>query len=99
MKTAFLSGDRDEAKRDVYAEPPPELREKLQITKEKALKLETAIYGLRNTQRAWWKRVARDLTDTAWVQHQLDQRTLMFRMVFHTSDSSAFCGRFLGRWM
>ena len=48
VKTAFLSGDRDEAKRDVYAEPPQELRDKLQITREQVLKLETAVYGLRN---------------------------------------------------
>ena len=37
------------------------------------LKLETAAYGLRNAPRAWWKRVVRDLTETGWVQHQLDQ--------------------------
>ena len=52
MKTAFLSGDREEARRNVYAEPPPELREKLQITREQALTLETAVYGLRNAPRA-----------------------------------------------
>ena len=40
VKTAFLSGDRDEAKRDVCAEPPQELRDKLQITRESVLKLE-----------------------------------------------------------
>ena len=76
--TAFLSGDREEAKRDVYAEPPQELRDKLQITREQVLKLETAVYGLRNTPRAWWKRVVRDLTDTELIQHQLDQCTFMF---------------------
>ena len=51
-ETEFLSGDREEAKRDVYAEPPQELRDKLQITREQVLKLETALYGLRNTPRA-----------------------------------------------
>ena len=78
VKTAFLSGDREEAKRDVYAEPPQELRDKLQITREHVLKLETAVYGLRNAPRAWWKRVMRDLTDAGWIQHQLDQCTFMF---------------------
>ena len=57
VKTAFLSGDREEARRDVCAEPPPEMRDKLQITREQKLKLETAVYGLRNAPRAWWKRV------------------------------------------
>ena len=73
VKTAFLSGDREEARRDVYAEPPQEMRDKLQITREQVLKLETAVYGLRNAPRAWWKRVVRDLTETGWVQHQLGQ--------------------------
>ena len=31
VKTAFLSVDRDEARRDVYAEPPQEMRDRLQI--------------------------------------------------------------------
>ena len=48
VKTAFLSGDREETRRDVYAESPEELRDKLQITREQVLKLETAVYGLRN---------------------------------------------------
>ena len=73
MRTVFLSGDRKEARRDVYAEPPQEMRDKLQITREEVLKLETAVYGLRNAPRAWWKRVVRDLTETGWVHHQLDQ--------------------------
>ena len=62
MKTALLSGDREETRRDVYAEPPQEMRDKVQITREQVLKLETAVYGLRNAPRAWWKRVVRDLT-------------------------------------
>ena len=53
VKTAFLSGDREEGRRDVYAEPPQETRDKLQITREQVLKLETAVYGLRNVPRAW----------------------------------------------
>ena len=64
VKTAFLSGDREEARRDVYAKPLQEMRDKLQITREQVLKLETAVCGLRNAPRAWRKRVVRDLTDT-----------------------------------
>ena len=52
-ETAFLSGDREEARRDVYAKLPKELREKLQITPEQVLKLETAVYSLPNAPRAW----------------------------------------------
>ena len=55
VKTAFLSGDREEARRDVYEDPPQELRDKLQIAREQVLKLEIAVCGLRNAPRAWWK--------------------------------------------
>ena len=48
------------------------------ITRESVLKLETAVYSLRNAPIAWWKRVVRDLTETGWVQHQLGQCTFMF---------------------
>ena len=78
MKPAFLSGDREEVRRDVYAEPPQELREKLQITREQVLKLVTSVNSFRNEPKAWWKRAVRDLTETGWVQHQLDQCTFMF---------------------
>ena len=40
VKTAFLSGDLEEARRDVYAGPSQEMRDKLQITREQLLKLE-----------------------------------------------------------
>ena len=73
VKTAFLSGDREEARRDVYAEPPQEMR-----TREQMLKLETAVHGLRNAPRVWWQRVVRDLTETGRVQLQLDQCTFTF---------------------
>ena len=81
VKTACLSGDREEARRDVYAGPPQETRDKFQIRREQVLKLESAVCGLRNAPRAWWKRVVRDLTQTGWVQHQLDPCTFMFMNV------------------
>ena len=63
----------------MYAEPLQEMRDKLQITREQVLKLETAVYGLRNAPRAWWKGVVCDLTETGWYKHHLDQCTFMFR--------------------
>ena len=48
------------------------------LEKAQLLKLETAVYGLRNAPKAWWKRVCRDLTENGRVQHQLDQCTFMF---------------------
>ena len=100
MKTTFLSGDREEARRDVYAEPPQEMRDKLQITREQVLKLETTVYGLRNVPRARWKRVVRDLTETGWVQKQLDQCTFMFMNGTELVGLiGVFVDDFLGGWM
>ena len=51
MKTAFLSGDREEARRDVYAVPPQEMRDKLQITPKQVLKLEKLRCTVSETRR------------------------------------------------
>ena len=56
----------------------------------------TAVYGLRDAPRAWWKRVVRDLTDTAWVQHLLDHCIFMF-MIGAELVEPIVCGRFLLR--
>ena len=56
--------------------------------------MQTALYGLRDAPRARWKRVVRDLTDTAWVQHLLDHCTFMF-MIGAELVGPILCGRFL----
>ena len=56
--------------------------------------MESAVYGLRDAPRAWWKRVVRDLTDTAWVQHLLDHCTFMF-MIGAELVGPILRGRFL----
>ena len=50
VKTAFLQGDRGESERDVYAQPVPELARYLGLSPEQILRLEGAVYGLRNPQ-------------------------------------------------
>ena len=78
MKTAFLSGDREEARRDVCAELPQELHEKLQISREQVLNLKL-LYTVLDTRRgAWWKRVVRDLAATGRAQNLWDQCTFKF---------------------
>ena len=51
VKTAFLFGDREKARRGEYAEPPQELVEKLQIPREEVLKKGTAVFAHRNAPR------------------------------------------------
>ena len=73
VKTAFLLGDRGEAQRDVYAKPVPELCRYLGLTADQIIRLEGAVYGLRNAPRRWWHRVKRDMQRLGWRCHQLEQ--------------------------
>ena len=73
VKTAFLQGDRGEAQRDVYAQPVPELSRYVGLTADQIIRLEGAVYGLRNAPRRWWQRVKRDMEALGWRCHQLDQ--------------------------
>ena len=79
MTTAFLQGDRGESERDVYARPVPELARYLGLTDAQILRLEGAVYGLRNAPRRWWMRVKRDMEALGWRSHQwINVCSLMF---------------------
>lgn len=73
VKTAFLHGDRGESERDVYAQPVPELARHLGLIVAQIIRLEGAVYGLRNAQRKWRHRVKRDMQRLGWRCHQLEQ--------------------------
>ena len=51
VKTAFLFGDREKARRGEYAEPPQELLEKLQIPREQVLKKRGLLFSVSETRR------------------------------------------------
>ena len=51
VKTAFLSGDREEARRDVHAEPPQEMRDKLQITLRTSVEIGNCRVQVSETRR------------------------------------------------
>ena len=73
VKTAFLQGDRGACERDVYAQLVPELAKHLGLTAAQIIRLEGAVYGLRNDPRRWWHRVKRDMLALGWRCHQLEQ--------------------------
>ena len=77
VKTAFLQGDRGEAERNVYAQPVAEVARMLGMSPDQVLKLEGAVYGLRNAPRRWWHRVKRDMEQLGWRCHQLDQTVFL----------------------
>ena len=78
VKTAFLQGDSDEGKRQVYVDPTAEVRKLLGMSSEQIMKLERAVYGLRNAPKAWYTRIRRDLIAMGARPHQLD--TCLFQI-------------------
>ena len=85
VKTAFLSGDKGEGERDVYAEPSPELAAKLNLTIEQLVKIEGGVYGLRNAPRRWWTRVVRTMIEQTWTQHAIDK--CLFMLIDETTGN------------
>jgi len=72
VKTAFLQGDRKEQQRNVYVQPTAEIRRLLGLSDDELMKLEAAVYGLRNAPRAWYERIKGDLLKIGCRQHKLD---------------------------
>ena len=77
VKTAFLQGDGGEGERDVYADPPADVKRLLGMEPGDVMKLMRAAYGLRNAPKAWFDRVTKDLVKLGWCQSQLDQCVFM----------------------
>ena len=73
IKTAFLQGESSELKEHVYGEPPPEVRERLQMRPDQILRIAKAIYGLLNAPKKWFESLSAFLRDDGWKPHKLDQ--------------------------
>ena len=91
VKTPFLQGDRGEAQWDVYAQLVLELRKYLGLTADQIIRLEGAVYGLRNAPRRWWQRVKRDMEALGWRCHQLEQ-CIFLKFDQRSGDIIGICG-------
>ena len=99
MQTAFLQGDRAEAQRDVYVEPTLEIQRLLNLSRGDVVKLEGAVYGLRNAPRAWYERIRRDLLNLGCRAHQLDSCLfLVFEGGKVSRTCRCLCRRLLAVW-
>uniref|UniRef100_A0A1J3DVK1 Retrovirus-related Pol polyprotein from transposon TNT 1-94 n=2 Tax=Noccaea caerulescens TaxID=107243 RepID=A0A1J3DVK1_NOCCA len=65
VKNAFLQGDLDE---EVYMTPPPGII----ITPGKVLRLRKAIYGLKQSPRAWYQKLSSTLRDRGFRRSESD---------------------------
>ena len=73
IKTAFLQGESSELREHVYGDPPPEVRERLQMRPEQILRIAKAIYGLLNAPKKWFESLSAFLKEDGWKPHKLDQ--------------------------
>ena len=53
--TAFLQGESEEEKRQIFADPPPDVREAFGMTKDEVLQFLKPMYGFVHAPRKWWK--------------------------------------------
>ena len=72
IRTAFLRGDDTELDREVYAEPPKEVREQLQMSETQIFRIVKAIYGLLHAPKKWHESLSRFLREDGWTTHALD---------------------------
>lgn len=72
IKTAFLNGDKTEAGRDVFAEPPEEVKQMLGMKPWELFGILKAVYGLLHAPREWWKKLACVLEEQGWIRSKLE---------------------------
>ena len=87
IKTAFLNGDQTELDRNIFAEPPEDVREKLGMKPHEILRVAKAMYGLLHAPKRWFEKLKEVLVSQGWVPHQMDQ--CVFKLV---DENGYVCG-------
>ena len=72
IKTAFLNGDKTEYDREIFADPPEEVRKMLNMKPHEICRILKAVYGLLHAPRAWADKLGKELTQQGWIQSKLD---------------------------
>ena len=86
IKTAFLNGDDTEFNRNIYGEPPDDVKEYLGMSPQQLFRVRKAVYGLLNAPRRWMDKLAKELENTGWVRSKLEP------CVWRLYDSGTLCG-------
>ena len=87
IRTAFLNGDHTEEARQVFADPPEEVRKMLNMRPHEIFRIRKAIYGLPHAPREWALKLGRELQNQGWIQSKLEP--CVWRL-YDSSDS--LCG-------
>ena len=87
IKTAFLNGNKTEADREIFAEPPEEVRQMLGMRPHEIFRIMKAVYGRLHAPRAWADKLGEELQKLGWLQSKLEP------CVWRLFDSSGvLCG-------
>ena len=73
IKTAYLNGDQTELERNIWAEPPEEVKQYLNMKPHELWRVAKAVYGLCHAPRKWFEKLQATLLSQHWQSHQLDQ--------------------------
>ena len=75
IKTAFLNGDKTESKRNIFADPPEEVRRMMGMKLWELFRIQKAAYGLLSllhAPRAWYDKLDRVLSESGWVRSRIE---------------------------
>lgn len=75
IKTAFLNGDATEYDREIYGDPPEDVREMMGLREKELFRIRKAVYGLLNAPRRWIDKLAKELKSSGWVRSRLEPCT------------------------
>ena len=68
IKTAFLNGDKTELARQIFAEPPEEVKLMLGLKPHELFRVMKAVYGLLHAPKAWSDKLGKELAKQGWIQ-------------------------------
>lgn len=72
IKTAFLNGDATEWIREIYADPPEEMKAMLGMKDNEIFRILKAVYGLLHAPRAWFDKLAASLETLNFKRSKLE---------------------------
>ena len=72
IKTAFLNGDDTQYARQIYGEPPNDVKQYLGMSDKELFRIRKAIYGLLNAPRKWVEKLWKELRNDGWTQSTLE---------------------------
>ena len=87
VKTAFLNGDATEEARQIFADPPEEVRQMLNMKPHEIFRIRKAVYGLLHAPREWALKLGKELQQQGWIQSKLEP--CIWRLY---NDQGSLCG-------